>query len=67
MKSAFAASMPALESLDGASAADHDVPHVLSRTPRAPTLFPFSTRQFVRLLILRGRMRNELNSGDTPQ
>ncbi len=48
---------PALESLDGLGAGDHDVLYVFGRLPRATAPFPFSTREFARLLILRGRLR----------
>jgi hypothetical protein len=48
---------PAVESLDGFGAADHDCRYVFGRLPRALAPFPFSTRQFARLLILRGRIR----------
>lgn len=45
------------ESLDGIGAADHDCPYTFGRLPRAIAPFPFSTRQFARLLVLRGRVR----------
>jgi hypothetical protein len=44
-------------SLDGVGAGDHDLPYVFGRLPRALAPFPFSTRQFARVLILRGRAR----------
>ena len=45
------------ESLDGSTAGDHDIPYIFDRLPRAASPFPFSMRQFARLLILRGRFR----------
>jgi hypothetical protein len=36
---------PAVESLDGFGAADHDSRYVFGRLPRALAPFPFSTRQ----------------------
>jgi hypothetical protein len=47
----------ARESLDGVGAADHDMPYTFGRLPRALAPFPFSTRQFARLLVLRGQVR----------
>jgi hypothetical protein len=45
-------------SLDGEGAADHDQPYRFGRKPRASAPYPFSTRQYARLLILRGRIPN---------
>ena len=36
---------------------DHDQPYRFGRTPRAIAPYPFSTRQFARLLVLRGRIQ----------
>lgn len=47
---------PARESLDDHGAGDHDAAFVFGRLPRALAPFPFSTRQFARLLIVRGRI-----------
>ena len=44
-------------SLDGSGTADHDQPYRFGRTPRAIAPYPFSTRQFARLLVLRGRVQ----------
>ena len=38
-------------------AIEYDEPYRFGRTPRAIAPFPFSTRQFARLLVLRGRIR----------
>ena len=45
-------------SLDGAGTADHDQPYRFGRRPRASAPYPFSTRQYARLLVLRGRVRD---------
>jgi hypothetical protein len=42
-------------SLDGAGAADHDLPFRFHR-PRVSAPYPFSTRQYARLLALRSRV-----------
>jgi len=49
----------AAESRDGVGAADHDVPYVFGQLPSAAAPFPFSMREFARLLVLRGRVRDE--------
>jgi hypothetical protein len=49
-----------LEPLDGFGAGDHDVPYVFGGRPSVAAPFPFSTREFARLLVLRGRVRAEL-------
>jgi hypothetical protein len=48
---------PTWESLDGSGAADHDQPYRFGRRPRSSATYPFSTRQFARLLVLRGRVQ----------
>lgn len=48
----------ARESLDGVGAADHDRSYVFGRPPRALAPFPFTPRQFARLLLLRGRIQD---------
>jgi hypothetical protein len=42
---------------DGHGAGDHDQPYVFGRRPRALAPFPFTTRQYARLLVLRSRMQ----------
>jgi hypothetical protein len=37
--------------------AGYDQPYRFGRTPRASAPYPFSTREFARLLVLRGRIR----------
>ena len=43
---------------DGLGAGDHDQPYYFGRQPRSGTPYPFSTRQYVRLLVLRGRIQD---------
>jgi len=52
---------PTAGSLDGDTAADHDKPYFAIR-PRASAPYPFSTRQYARLLILRGRIQDEMGA-----
>jgi hypothetical protein len=47
-------------SLDGEGAADHDQPYRFGLRPRAIAPYPFNTRQYARLLLLRGRVRDHL-------
>jgi hypothetical protein len=48
-----------LGSLDGDGAADHDQPYTFGWRPRTSVTYPFSTRQYARLLILRSRLKDE--------
>lgn len=43
-------------SFDGQGGGDHDQPYAFGRTPSVGAPFPFSTREFARLLILRSRV-----------
>jgi hypothetical protein len=45
-------------SLDGLGAGDHDQPYRFGWKPRASVPYPFNTRQFSRLLVLRGRVQD---------
>jgi hypothetical protein len=55
-------------SLDGTQTADHDQPYRFGRRPRASAPYPFSTRQYARLLVLRGRVRDHgLDPDDGPE
>jgi hypothetical protein len=45
-------------SLDGEGAGDHDQPFRFGYRPRASAPFPFSTRQYARLLILRSHVQD---------
>ena len=49
---------PAVGSLDGEGAADHDQPYRFGFRPRASAPYPFNTRQYARLLVLRGRIQD---------
>ncbi len=44
--------------LDGAGAGDHDQPYRFGWKPRASVPYPFNTRQYGRLLVLRGRVQD---------
>ncbi|HEY3063322.1 MAG TPA: hypothetical protein VGL99_30490 [Chloroflexota bacterium] len=44
--------------LDGVGAGDHDQPYRFGWKPRASVPFPFNTRQYGRLLVLRGRVQD---------
>ncbi len=48
----------AIGSLDGAGAGDHDQPYRFGGRPRTSVPYPFNTRQYARLLVLRGRFRD---------
>ena len=43
---------------DGNGAGDHDTPYS-PRTPHALSPFPFTTHQYLRLLLMRSRLRDE--------
>ncbi len=45
--------------LDGSGAGDHDQPYRFGRNPSVMQPFPFSTHEFARLLILRGRLQSD--------
>lgn len=42
-------------SKDGRSASDNDQPYTFGRRPRASAPWPFTERQYARLLLVRGR------------
>ena len=46
------------ETQDGTGAGDHDLPYSFGRRPRSAATYPFTTRQYARLLILRSRVRD---------
>jgi hypothetical protein len=54
----------AVGSLDGAGAADHDQPYRFGRRPSAGVPYPFSTREYMHLLVLRGRVQDRLVGAD---
>jgi hypothetical protein len=49
---------PITGSKDGDSAADNDEPYRFGRRPSARAPYPFTERQYARLLILKGRMQD---------
>lgn len=49
-------------SLDGNGAADHDQPYRFGFRPRASAPYPFNTRQYARLLVLRSRVRDHVET-----
>ena len=49
-------------SLDGDGAADHDQPYRFGFRPRAVAPYPFNTRQYARLLVLRGRIQDHIGA-----
>jgi hypothetical protein len=52
----------AVGSLDGDGSADHDQPYRFGFRPRASAPYPFNTRQYARLLVLRGRMQDHVGA-----
>jgi hypothetical protein len=40
------------------------MPYVFGRRPRAIAPFPFTTRQYARLVVLRGRVQDRLATAD---
>jgi len=51
-------------SLDGQGAGDHDQPYRFGWRPRTGVPYPFNTRQYARLLVLRSRLRDSLDDQD---
>jgi hypothetical protein len=47
-------------SRDGAGAGDHDQPYRFGWRPRASVPYPFNTRQYARLLVLRSRLQDRV-------
>jgi hypothetical protein len=45
---------------DGTGAGDHDQAYKFGWRPRSSVPFPFNTRQYARLLVLRSRVQNGL-------
>ena len=52
------------ESRDGYGSGDHDRPFIFGRLPRALAPFPFSTREFARLMVLRSRLQAGMSGED---
>ena len=55
---------PTAGSLDGHGAGDHDQPYRFGWKPTAQVPYPFNTRQYGRLLVLRGRVQDSLFGAD---
>jgi hypothetical protein len=51
---------PLTSPFDKPGVGDHDEPYRFGRRPNARAPYPFTERQFARLLILRGRLRDNL-------
>ena len=51
---------PSTGTRDGFGAGDHDQPYQFGRRPRAAATFPFSEREYARLLVLRSRHQDRL-------
>jgi len=51
-------------SLDGDGAGDHDQAYRFGWRPRASAPYPFNTRQFIRLLVMRSRLHDHLARED---
>ena len=51
-------------SRDGQGAGDHDQPYRFGWRPRASVPYPFNTRQYARLLVLRSRVQDSLAGHD---
>jgi hypothetical protein len=51
-------------SQDGQGAGDHDQPYRFGWRPRASEPYPFNTRQYARLLVLRSRVQNSPGGPD---
>jgi hypothetical protein len=60
-------SAPPVSPLDGPGAGDHDEPYRFGRRPRACAPFPFTERQYARLLVLRGRVGDRRVAGARPE
>src|SRR5438874_7427507 len=58
------ATPPSSGSKDGRGCADHDQPFTFGRRPRGVAPFPFTTRQYARLLALRGRITDGIVGAD---
>jgi hypothetical protein len=53
-----------LGTLDGTGAGDHDQPYVFAPRPRSHATAPFTTRQYLHLLVLRSRVEAGLFAAD---
>ena len=65
MNSAFLG-RPSPDRNSASMAGDHDLPYTFGKHVCTSASFPFSTREFARLLVLRGRIQDGLfGSGDS--
>jgi hypothetical protein len=64
MNSSVHNSFSSAGSLDGSGTADHDQPYRFGPRPSASAPYPFSTRQYARLLVLRSRVEAGLVGRD---
>jgi hypothetical protein len=55
-------SHPPAGSADGQGSGDHDIPYRFGWKPRVSQTYPFSERQYARLLLLRSRVQERLFS-----
>jgi hypothetical protein len=53
-----------VEPIDGPGAGDHDQPYRFGWRPRADVPFPFNTREYARLLVLRSRLHDNADRLD---
>jgi hypothetical protein len=51
-------------SKDGSGAGDHDQPYTFGRRPRAIAPWPFTERQYLHLLLMRGRLADTPSPAD---
>jgi hypothetical protein len=51
-------------SKDGLGSGDHDQPYTFGRRPRLAATYPFNAREYARLLVLRGLVRDGLRASD---
>jgi hypothetical protein len=50
---------------DGETAADHDEPYRFGRRPNTKAPYPFTERQYARLLIMRSRIQSAESAQDS--
>jgi hypothetical protein len=60
----LASPQPRTGSRDGSGAGDHDQPYRFGWKPHSSVPYPFNTRQYARLLALRGRVQDGLWAAD---
>jgi hypothetical protein len=65
MWSVSPADTPSTGTRDGSGAGDHDQPYRFGWRPRSAAPFPFSEREYARLLVLRSRHQDKFFDRDT--